>query len=152
MTKWALILFTVFCSSSGDLLCARGMSQGEDVSQFGASGIGRALRYILTRRLVILGGVCYAAAYFSLLYLLSVTQLSVAVPATALGFVVDTIGARFLLHERVHWKRWLGVLCVTAGVILTVKSGKALINAAPPASHTAASAAPSPREKGVPLP
>lgn len=123
--KWALILFTVCCSSSGDLLCARGMSKGGEL-KIGASTIGRAIRYILTRRLVILGGICYATAFFSLLKLLSVAQLSVAVPATALGFVVDTIGARFLLREHIPWKRWLGVLCVTAGVILTVRSGQGL--------------------------
>jgi drug/metabolite transporter (DMT)-like permease len=94
----------------------------------------RAIRYIVTRRLVVLGGLCYATAFFSLLTLLSIAPLSIAVPATALGFVVDTIGARFLLRERVPWKRWAGVLCVTAGVILTVKSGAGthLPNGKPP--------------------
>jgi len=123
--QWALILLTVCSSSAGDILCARGMSKGGELSDFGPSGIVRAIRYIMTRRLVILGGVSYAIAFFSLLTLLSVAPLSIAVPATALGFVVDTIGARFLLRERVPWKRWAGVLCVTAGVILTVKSGAA---------------------------
>ncbi|MGA7884100.1 MAG: EamA family transporter [Acidobacteriaceae bacterium] len=123
MMQWSLILLTVFSSSAGDILCARGMSQGGELSDFGPSGMVRAIRYIVTRRLVILGGVCYATAFFSLLTLLSVAPLSIAVPATALGFVVDTIGARFLLRERVPWKRWAGVLCVTAGVILTVTSG-----------------------------
>lgn len=122
MMQWGLILLTVCCSSSGDILCARGMSQGGELSDFGPSGIVRAIRYIVTRRLVILGGLCYAVSFFSLLTLLSVAPLSIAVPATALGFVVDTIGARFVLHERVPWKRWVGVLCVTAGVILTVNS------------------------------
>lgn len=125
MMQWGLILLTVCCSSAGDILCARGMSKGGELSDFGPSGIVRAIRYIVTRRLVILGGLCYATAFFSLLTLLSVAPLSIAVPATALGFVVDTIGARFLLRERVPWKRWAGVLCVTAGVILTVKSGAA---------------------------
>ncbi len=125
MMQWGLILLTVCCSSAGDILCARGMSKGGELSGFGPSGIVRAIRYIVTRRLVILGGLCYATAFFSLLTLLSVAPLSIAVPATALGFVVDTIGARFLLREHVPWKRWAGVLCVTAGVILTVKSGAA---------------------------
>ncbi len=125
MTRWGLILLTVFCSSGGDILCARGMSGGGELSDFGPSGIVRAIRYIVTRRLVILGGLCYAISFFSLLTLLSVAPLSIAVPATALGFVVDTIGARFVLREHVPWKRWAGVLCVTAGVILTVKTGAA---------------------------
>jgi drug/metabolite transporter (DMT)-like permease len=123
MMQWALILLTVCSSSCGDILCARGMSQGGELSDFGPSGIVRAIRYIITRRLVILGGLSYAISFFSLLTLLSVAPLSIAVPATALSFVVDTIGARFLLREHVPWKRWAGVVCVTAGVILTVKTG-----------------------------
>jgi len=123
MIQWLLILLTVFSGSGGDILCARGMSQGGELSDFDPSGIARLVRYVITRRMVILGGVCYAISFFSLLGLLSVAQLSVAVPATALSFVIDTIGARVILHENVRWKRWAGVLCVTAGVILTVKSG-----------------------------
>lgn len=123
MLKWGWILFTVGVSSCGDLLCARGMSEAGELKDFGPAGISRAIRIIITRRRVILGGVCYAVAFFALLGLLRVARVSVAVPATALGFVTDTLGARFLLKEHVHWKRWAGVLCVTAGVLLTVRSG-----------------------------
>lgn len=122
MLKWAWILFTVMTSSCGDILCARGMSEGGELNDFGPRGLVRAIRYIVTRRLVILGGICYAVAFFALLGLLRVAPVSVAVPATALGFVLDTLGAKFLLKEHVHWKRWVGVLCVTAGVLLAVRS------------------------------
>jgi drug/metabolite transporter (DMT)-like permease len=120
MLKWALILSTVFLGSAGDIFCARGMSQGGELD-FGPSGILRVVRYIVTRRMVIVGGLCYAISFFSLLGLLSVAKLSVAVPATALSFVIDTLGARFILHEHIPWKRWIGVACVTAGVILVVQ-------------------------------
>jgi drug/metabolite transporter (DMT)-like permease len=151
MMQWGLILLIVFSSSSGDILCARGMSQGGELSSFGPSGMVRAIRYIVTRRLVILGGLCYAAAFFSLLTLLSVAPLSLAVPATALGFVVDTIGARFLLRERVRWKRWAGVLCVTAGVILTVKSGAVAKLPGGKPEHSAPRAATASSVSGIPF-
>lgn len=125
MTKWLLIMITVVAGSAGDILCAKGMSQGgEHLDEMGPRGIARTIRYIFTHRMVILGAICDAIAFFSLLGLLSVAQLSYAVPATALGFIVDTIGARFLLGEHVHWKRWLGVTLVAAGVFLTVQSGQ----------------------------
>lgn len=120
--EWPLILLIVSSSSTGDVLCAKGMSQGGEL-EFSLSKIGTLFCYVVTRRLVILGWICYAVAFFSMLALLSIAPLSVAVPATALSFVLDTIGARFLLHEHVPLKRWIGVLCVTAGVILTVRSG-----------------------------
>ena len=125
MTKWLLILITVVAGSCGDILCAKGMSQGgEHLDEIRPSGLLHTIRYIFTHRLVLLGALCDAIAFFSLLGLLSVAQLSYAVPATALGFVVDAIGARFLLGEHVHWKRWLGVTFVAAGVLLTVQSGQ----------------------------
>jgi drug/metabolite transporter (DMT)-like permease len=66
-----------------------------------------------------------------MLGLFSIVPLSIAVPATALGFVFDTFGARFILREHVHWKRWVGVACVTAGVILAVHSGPPTAKGAP---------------------
>lgn len=121
MLKWGLILCTVFVSSAGDILCAKGMSQGGELTDFDPSNLIHIVRYIITRRLVIIGGICYAVAFFSLLGLLTVAQLSVAVPATALSFVVDTLGAHFVLKERIPWKRWIGVILVSLGVILAVK-------------------------------
>lgn len=122
--KWLIILLTVAAGSCGDILCAKGMSIEGELDYSGLSAVGRAFCFIVTRRLVILGILCDAVAFFSLLALLSVAELSIAVPATALGFVLDTIGARFLLHEHVHWKRWLGVILVAAGVLLAVGTGQ----------------------------
>jgi len=124
MIKWLLIMITVVAGSLGDILCAKGMSEGgEHLDEIGPRGLAHTIRYIFTHRMVILGAVCDAIAFFSLLGLLSVAQLSYAVPATALGFIVDTLGARFFLGEHVHWKRWLGVILVAGGVLLTVQSG-----------------------------
>lgn len=130
MLKWVLIVCTVFASSAGDILCAKGMSQGRELNDLRPTGVLHAVEYILTRKLVILGYLCYAVAFFSLMGLLSVAQLTVAIPATAFTFVIDTLGARFILHERIPWKRWLGVICVCAGVILVIRPGPS----APPAS------------------
>lgn len=127
MLTWLLIIIVVVLGSAGDVLCAKGMASGGEITNFGASRLGGLICSIVARKLVILGWICDGISFFSLLALLSVAQLSIAVPATALSFVVDTLGARFFLHEHVHWKRWLGVLFVTAGVILTVRSGNAKV-------------------------
>jgi drug/metabolite transporter (DMT)-like permease len=139
--KWVLIMFTVFAGSCGDILCAKGMSQAGELNYRGASAVSRSLRFIVTRRLVILGILCDAVGFFSLLGLLTVAQLSIAVPATALGFILDTVGASLFLHERVHWKRWLGVIFVAAGVLLTVGTGHTPKEAGPKAAPVAVHAA-----------
>lgn len=119
--KWLFIALTVMASSAGDVLCAAGMSEGAEVADLHPRAILRLLRFIVTRRRIILGGLCYAVAFFALLGLLSSTKLSIAIPATALSFVLDTIAARFILHEHVPWKRWAGVVLVCIGVFLTVR-------------------------------
>ena len=121
--KWLIILLTVAAGSCGDILCAKGMSIEGELDYSGLSAVGRAFRFTVTRRLVILGIFFDAVGFFSLLALLSVSQLSIAIPATALGFVLDTVGARFLLHENVHWRRWVGVMLVAVGVLLAVRTG-----------------------------
>lgn len=148
MLKWGLILCTVFVSSCGDILCAKGMSQGGELSDFGPSGVLRVIRYIVTRKLVILGGLCYAVAFFSLLGLFTVAQLSVAVPATALSFVVDTLGAHFVLKENFPWKRWIGVILVSVGVVLTVEPNRnaTVVPTSPATLHA------SPQKSGQPQP
>ena len=52
MTKWLLILITVLAGSLGDILCAKGMSQGgEHLDELRPSGLARPIRYIFTHRL-----------------------------------------------------------------------------------------------------
>jgi uncharacterized membrane protein len=50
--------------------------------------------------------------------LVSVADLSFAVPATAISLVFETILARFALNESVDWKRWTGAALVACGVLL----------------------------------
>lgn len=137
LMTWLLILITVVTGSCGDVLCAKGMASGGEISISGRTVLAKVVRSIITRRLVILGWVSDAISFFSLLGLLSISQLSIAVPATALSFVVDAIGARFILHEHLSWRRWAGVLLVTAGVVLTMQT------AGPPASRRPGARVPS---------
>jgi drug/metabolite transporter (DMT)-like permease len=57
-------------------------------------------------------------AFFSFLILVSHEDLSFSVPATASTVVAQTLGARFILRERVGLARWGGTLLVAAGVLL----------------------------------
>jgi drug/metabolite transporter (DMT)-like permease len=55
-------------------------------------------------------------AFYSLLVLLSWEPVSFVIPASALSYVVGTLGAKYILGEQISGARWAGVLLVCAGV------------------------------------
>jgi uncharacterized membrane protein len=48
----------------------------------------------------------------------SVANLSVAVPATAFSYVLETVLAKYILKEFIGWQRWVGASLVGCGVLL----------------------------------
>ena len=116
--KTALLLMSLIaCSSLGEVLSAKGMQQVGEVSlRPGAllRAIGRMARNpYLFARIVFL-----AVSFFSFISLLSYADLSFVVPLTAISYVTNTLGSKFLLSEQIERKRWLGTLLVMAGVII----------------------------------
>jgi drug/metabolite transporter (DMT)-like permease len=59
-----------------------------------------------------------ALAFFSLLAVLSIENVSFVVPVTALNYAAGALGGKFFLGERVTRRRWAGVLLVCIGVTL----------------------------------
>jgi drug/metabolite transporter (DMT)-like permease len=59
-----------------------------------------------------------ALAFYALLVLLSWQPISFVIPASALSYVVGTLGAKYILKEDVNAARWVGVCLVCAGVLL----------------------------------
>jgi drug/metabolite transporter (DMT)-like permease len=116
--KWLWIIITVATGSIGDLLAAHGMAQHHPVERFDGNGIARILRYCLTHKSVVAGLVSNAVSFISFMGLLSMTELSYAVPITALGYIARTVLARIFLGEDVNVMRWAGVLVVVAGIVL----------------------------------
>ena len=59
-----------------------------------------------------------ALSFYALLVLLSWEPISLVIPASALSYVVGTLGAKYILREQISMARWAGVLLVCAGVAL----------------------------------
>jgi drug/metabolite transporter (DMT)-like permease len=59
-----------------------------------------------------------AVSFFAFMALVSVADLSFAVPATAVSYVIETILAKTVLKEDVGWRRWAGALLVCTGVAM----------------------------------
>lgn len=114
--RWVLVMVIVGCNATGDLLNAFGMRQQGRVRDFHISGLRRLLHALRHNRYVIGGVAAMAVAFFALLSLFSIADLSFAVPATAASYLLETILAKLILKEDVRWQRWLGACMVAAGV------------------------------------
>ncbi len=119
--RWTWLIVSSLSSTVGDLVSAKGMISHGELNHFGPHSIGRLLRYIVTHRLILTGILFNAISFFSFLALLSISELSFAVPATALAYVMKTALAHWYLGEHVSWPRWTGAILVTVGVLLLSK-------------------------------
>jgi bacterial/archaeal transporter family protein len=116
--KWLLVALIVVCNTIGDVLSTHGMKKHGEVRDFGLRGIRRLLAGIVRNRYVVGGIAACAVSFFALLMLLSIANLSFAVPATAISYLLETVLAKLILKEQVTWKRWAGASLVTGGVAL----------------------------------
>lgn len=116
--RWIWLAVTVMSSTAGDLVSAKGMVAHGEIEHFGARRMLRLLRYFVTHRLIVLGIIFNAVSFLSFVALLSMAELSFAVPATALAYILKTALAHWYLDEHVSARRWLGAACVAIGVYL----------------------------------
>lgn len=114
----ALIASIVVCGTLGDLILSRTMKQASnDRLQTWRDALGLAQRTLCAPGFY-LGVACMTGAFVALLAALSVAPVSLVEPATSVSFVLNTLGARFILKERVNRTRWIGTLLVTGGAYL----------------------------------
>jgi drug/metabolite transporter (DMT)-like permease len=118
MMAYFLLSLVVFGTAAGDLLMTIGMKQHDVINDFRPGALGRSLAVVMRNRWVILSIGAFAVSFFGFMGLVSVTELSFAVPATAAASVLETMFAGIILKETISGQRWAGALLVTAGVVL----------------------------------
>jgi transporter family protein len=115
---WLLVALVVGSTAVGEVAITRGMKETGEIDDFRPSAWLRSLARAFMNPWLMFGILGMAVAFFSFLILVSHAALSFAVPATASTVVAQTLGARFVLHERVNAARWAGTVLVAAGVAL----------------------------------
>jgi drug/metabolite transporter (DMT)-like permease len=86
------------------------------------AGLGGAVRAVTSSPMFLLGVLCMAVSFFSLLFTVSNVAVSLAAPASAsLTFLGNAFAAKIFLKENVDRRRWLAALFVFAGVFLLAK-------------------------------
>ncbi len=120
---WATILTVAATAVAGDVLTAGAMRRIGDLDLVRAkAGLGGAVRAVTSSPMFLLGVLCMAVSFFSLLFTLSNVEVSLAAPASAsLTFLGNAFAAKIFLKENVNRRRWLAALFVCAGVFLLAK-------------------------------
>ena len=116
--RWLLIGIIVAATTVGEVLSAMGMRHHGEIRDFRPGALGRAAALLARNRFVIGSVLAMAVSFFAYMALLTVAELSFAVPATAVTYVLETILAWYVLKERVNWLRWAGAMLVVCGVAL----------------------------------
>jgi drug/metabolite transporter (DMT)-like permease len=115
----ALLLFFVVVSGTGGEICVtRAMKRVGEVTDFRPLAVVRVILRALKVPWMWIGVAMMALAFFSLLGVLSIENVSFVVPMTALNYAAGALGGKFFLGERVTPRRWAGVLIVCVGVTL----------------------------------
>ncbi|HEY4839841.1 MAG TPA: bacteriohopanetetrol glucosamine biosynthesis glycosyltransferase HpnI [Candidatus Acidoferrales bacterium] len=122
--RTAIVLaIVIFSGTIGDILVSRTMKRIGEVKDFSPRALFRVGIQVVRSPLFWSGILLAAIAFFSFLALLSWAPVSFVVPATALGYVVGTVAARFVLGEMVGLTRWVGVVLLCVGVAVASFSG-----------------------------
>ncbi|MGA3026767.1 MAG: EamA family transporter [Bryobacteraceae bacterium] len=114
---WLLLVIMVGCTVAGDVLQSMEMKRHGEVC-FRDGGLASALSALARNAYLALAVFFMAISFFAFLKLLTVADLSFAVPASAASFVLETVFARILLKERICLRRWAGAALVACGVAL----------------------------------
>ena len=116
--KWILVGIIVAATVANDLLQSIGMRHHGEIHDFRPGAIGRVLAVLASNRFIIAAVLCSAVSFFTFLQLVSIADLSFAVPATAASYVLETVLAKLVLKERICAARWTGAGLVACGVAL----------------------------------
>lgn len=123
MVKAILALsLALICAGIGNLLLSKGMQM---VGSFDTSQGAILFPYFVStfKNPWVVVGVLLEIVYFGLwLWVLSLAELSWALPMHAIEYIFVAILALFLLGEEISLERWIGIFLITVGVVFMVKS------------------------------
>jgi drug/metabolite transporter (DMT)-like permease len=110
--RYLVLLAVIIFGSFGDCSLSLGMKQVGEISVTHWQKVFVAL----TNPWVVVGILLLLGFFASYLTSLSWADLTYVLPATAVGYVLIALLAKFFLHEQVSFIRWIGITLIVAGV------------------------------------
>lgn len=121
MAREIVLLFLIVVAGTGGELCvARTMKASGPALRLRPSALMRLVSRVLRSGWLWLGLLLMGVAFFALLEMLSLENVSFVVPVTALSYGFGALGGKVFLREQVTRERWAGVLLVCVGVGLVL--------------------------------
>ncbi len=117
----AVMIVAAVLGATGDMLLSKGMKEIGDVS-LRLAALPQVGWQVLSNRLVLAGAALLSLFFVLWLAVLSWTDLSVALPLTALSYVFGAFLAKHCLGEHLCAGRWAGTLLICLGVVLVTRS------------------------------
>jgi drug/metabolite transporter (DMT)-like permease len=120
-----LIAMTIAAASAavGQILVRRGMLQVGSLENYAPTALLSYFGHAATNWYVIGGTVLNTVFYVLFLAALSWTDVTVALPMTAIEYAFAAVLAILFLREQVTPLRWFGISLVIVGVIIIARGG-----------------------------
>jgi drug/metabolite transporter (DMT)-like permease len=120
-----VVAMTVATASAafGQILVRRGMQEVGSLEAYAPTALMAYFWHALCNPNVIGGTILNAVFYFLFLAALSWTEVTVALPLTAIEYGFAAILAVVILKEKVPSLRWTGIALIVIGVILIARGG-----------------------------
>ena len=115
-----LLLLIVIAGTGGELCVARTMRAVGPAPDLRPATLLQIVFRVARIGWMWLGLSLMTIAFFSLLEMLSLENVSFVVPVTALSYGFGALGGKVFLREQVTGRRWAGVLLVCIGVGLVL--------------------------------
>jgi len=116
--EFTFLFLIVAAGTGGELCVSHAMKTLGEVHDFRPSALLQFVWRAVRVGWMWVGIGFMTLAFFSLLAMLSMENVSFVVPVTALSYAAGAIGATIFLREKISTQRWLGVLVVCIGVTL----------------------------------
>lgn len=118
MREFFFLFLVIMAGTGGELCVTRAMKVLGEMHDFRPAALVRFVLRAMRVGWMWIGIGMMTVAFFSLLAMLSIENVSLVVPVTALSYAAGAAGAVVFLHERISPQRWFGVLIVCVGVTL----------------------------------
>jgi drug/metabolite transporter (DMT)-like permease len=115
-----LFFLVMVAGTAGEICIARAMRTVGEVHDFRPAALLATAFRVMSLSWTWIGLGLMTLAFFSLLAVLAIENVSFVVPVTALSYAVGALGGSVFLKERVTRTRWAGVLLVCLGVTLVL--------------------------------